>query len=992
MIGRTSEQVLLHEEISRVLTGRGRLVFIGGEAGIGKTTLARDALADARRRGARVLIAHCHDLISRPPYAPWLDLALGYPAEPNLPAFPAAFSGGHLTEIHSQSALFAETLAFVTELSSTQPLVVLIEDLHWSDSASLELLRFLATRIAELPVLFLITYRLDELTRTHPLYQQLPGLIRAGSGLRLDLKRLDAPAIAELIRTCHRLPLDDELRLGRYLEQHAQGNPFFATELIRALEEAGILAGTDQGSRLDVLDRVILPSLLTQVIDARVGRLGESMRSPLSMAAVIGEEVPLDLWAEVAALSQDEQLAIVEQATVTHLLEANRDGAGVRFVHALTRDALYESILPPRRRIWHRAVADALVARPQPDPDAVAHHLSRAGDDRAPAWFVRAGDRAQRAYTWLIAAERFRSAADALSSVAGSERERGWLLFRAARLMRLAAPLRGIELLRESLHLASECGDALLYGDARYSIGLLRIYANDIGAGIAELATGIEMLSLMEPERLRGDAAVAIALADSLPQRAGAADSDLESSVALQRLTGINHRQGSVSWWYAVSGRLDEAIQIGTAYLAATKQFDNPGGLVQSATGHAYFGLGVAYAVMGQPERARSAFASARAVYRSLDHHGVVALAYLAELRHVGLAYDAEDIGCRNRLADETVGAIDQAGGAMPPGLPADVGRLVSFVIEGRWDEVLAIVQETLDPGNAFIRQELAEATALIAAHRGQNEVVWEQIRTALPDGPAQLFGSRLLQQALCFQRLAAEISLAEGQQATAHAWLEANDRWLAASDARIGAAEGKLAWAAYRLATGDAATAATLAAEALVLATEPRQPLAMLCANRLIGEIETTRQIVAKADAHLRAALDLADRCHAPYERALVLTALAELRCREGRHEESASHAEEAAKVFRTLRAEPALRRIAAIAAFKQDSPAADPGSRFGLTARETEVLKLVALGLTDSAVAAQLYISPRTVSQHLRSVYGKLSVSTRSAATRFAIEHDIA
>ncbi|HKG27461.1 MAG TPA: helix-turn-helix transcriptional regulator, partial [Thermomicrobiales bacterium] len=94
----------------------------------------------------------------------------------------------------------------------------------------------------------------------------------------------------------------------------------------------------------------------------------------------------------------------------------------------------------------------------------------------------------------------------------------------------------------------------------------------------------------------------------------------------------------------------------------------------------------------------------------------------------------------------------------------------------------------------------------------------------------------------------------------------------------------------------------------------------------------------------------------------------------------------------FRGLRAEPALRRIAAIAAIKRDSSVVDPGSRFGLTARETEVLKLVAQGLTDSAVAAQLYISPRTVSQHLRSVYGKLSVSTRSAATRFAIEHDIA
>jgi DNA-binding CsgD family transcriptional regulator len=688
-------------------------------------------------------------------------------------------------------------------------------------------------------------------------------------------------------------------------------------------------------------------------------------------------------------LSEDDLLAIVEKATDAHVLDASRDGVSVRFVHALTRDALYESVSPPRRRIWHRAVADALIAGPRPDPDAIAHHLSQAGDGRAPAWLVKAGERAQRAYTWLIAADRFQSAADALSAVAGSESERGWLLLRAARLMRFADPMRGVELLRESARLASDSGDALLAGDVRYSIGLLLIYANDVDTGIVELTTGIQHLSMLEPERLRGDAAVAMALADSLPQREGAADSDLESSIDLQIASGINHRQGSVPLWYAISGRLAEAIEIGTVFVAATRRLDNPGGLVQSATGHAYFGLGVAYAGMGQPDRARTAFESARSIYRNLDHHGIIALSYLAEQRHIGLSYDLDDLPRRNRLADEAVMTIGQAGGAFPAGLSPEVGRLAVFVLEGRWDEALAGAEETREPGNAILRQERGETIARIAAYRGQSEVAWAQIQAALPGGPAQVVGSRFLQGSLFFQRLAAELALVEGDGARARAWLEAHDRWLAASGGLLGVADGRLAWASLALATGDVAAASELASEALTRATEPHQPLALLRANRLLGEIAIRRQHVEAAESSLLAALDLADRCHARYERAIVQLALAELRQLQERADEAAAHAADATSVFRELGAQPALNRLAAMRRHDRDDVSAPLG--FGLTAREIDVLKLVAQGLTDSAVAAQLFISPRTVGQHLRSIYGKLNVSTRSAATRFAIEHGI-
>ena len=112
----------------------------------------------------------------------------------------------------------------------------------------------------------------------------------------------------------------------------------------------------------------------------------------------------------------------MEQAVEAHLLEAAPDGTRVRFVHALTREALYDGILAPRRRIWHGQVAETLMAGARPDPDEVAYHLQQAGDPRAWEWLVKAGDRAQRAYAWVTAAERLQAAADLLELLEGEER------------------------------------------------------------------------------------------------------------------------------------------------------------------------------------------------------------------------------------------------------------------------------------------------------------------------------------------------------------------------------------------------------------------------------------------------------------------------------------------------------------------------------------------------------------------------------------------
>ncbi|MDQ3412058.1 MAG: AAA family ATPase, partial [Chloroflexota bacterium] len=629
LVGRTDEREILVQHLVATMNGHGRVVFIGGEAGIGKTTLARELEQEAAARGVFVLKGHCYDLTATPPYGPWLDLMARYPAGAGVPPVPDILLEGGIADVRSQAALFAQIQAFFTDVAAAYPCLVILEDLHWADPASLELLRHLARQLAPLPLLLAVTYRVDELTRRHPLYQQLPVLVRDTDGLRIDLRRLDSDDLRLLIETRWPLSATDADRLVQYLDRHADGNPMYVTELLRTLEAEALLYPGTEGWVLAEIDRVVMPPLLRQVIDNRVSRVGEDLREPLAIAAVIGQVIPLDLWQERTGLDHDALLAIAERAVDAHLLEAAPDGTRVRFVHALTREALYESVLPPRRRVWHRQVGEALASRPAPDLDGVAYHFQQAGDSRAVDWLIRAGERAQRAYAWLTAVERFAAAAALLEGVAGSERSRGRLLFRCGRLLRYSQPSRGIIDLAEAERLGDIAGDPVLAAEARVSRGFTRCYADDFRLGLIEMAAGVAALeSPPMAEFLPQDATTAW-LADALPARTPGGAPTVDPAAAHLSSIGVSHRRGTLPWFLAASGRLAEAIAIGDEFLAQVAAAPPAGDLVVAAIGHAEQGMGIIHASLGRPEAARASFARARAAYDSLDHHAVIAFTLL---------------------------------------------------------------------------------------------------------------------------------------------------------------------------------------------------------------------------------------------------------------------------------------------------------------------------------------------------------------------------
>ena len=238
LVGRDREIAILHDRLAAARGGRGSLVLISGEAGIGKTALADTLVRDAAGASVTVLAGHCYDRTETPPYGPWVEIARRLQARPDTAI---TLPVPHLDGATSQGALFAETQDFLAAMAAQRPLVLVLEDLHWADNASLDLLRFIAHGLAAMPLLLVVTYRGEELDRRHPLAATVPLLVREAPDGALDLRPLDAAASEALVRCALPLPDGAAARLAAYLMERTEGNALFITELLRTLEEERLL-------------------------------------------------------------------------------------------------------------------------------------------------------------------------------------------------------------------------------------------------------------------------------------------------------------------------------------------------------------------------------------------------------------------------------------------------------------------------------------------------------------------------------------------------------------------------------------------------------------------------------------------------------------------------------------------------------------------------------------------------------------------------------
>jgi DNA-binding CsgD family transcriptional regulator/tetratricopeptide (TPR) repeat protein len=399
--------------------------------------------------------------------------------------------------------------------------------------------------------------------------------------------------------------------------------------------------------------------------------------------------------------------------------------------------------------------------------------------------------------------------------------------------------------------------------------------------------------------------------------------------------------------------------------------------------------------MQGEIGPAERAYTAARASYRMIDHLVYVAQSLRDELWHVTLPYKADNLAARAQMAREAEEATRQASVAQATGDTDDYARyprLPLLLLEGAWDDARRVADSLAPYTIANLRHFRAAALGPLLRARGEAALAWQLVREVWPRGPGAEPGDAVIRFTLPLQRLGVELALDEGDLTAARAWLEAHDRWLAWVGAVQGFAEGLVLWAHYYRIAGDTPAAVGCAERALVRARAPRQPLALLAAHRERGVLAALQGRYGDARADFGAARALADACAAPYERALTQLAQARAEANAGDVESARRLLQEALTACLDLGARPTIEQIGALATRLDATEDRCPAHPEGLSAREVEVLRLVAKGLPTVAIAEQLFLSPRTVKAHTANIFGKLGVHNRAAATRYALDHGLA
>jgi DNA-binding CsgD family transcriptional regulator len=986
LIGRAHDLTTLRLLVDRAKSGQGQVVLLSGEAGIGKSRLVAEIKTYAAAHNVLIVQGSCFPTDHAIPYAPLLDLLRsflsGYSSalhasevEPVAQAFlPLLPDIGHvladgtspltlpqLDPEQEKRRRFESLAHFLTSQARSRPVLLVVEDLHWSDDTSLEFLHYLARRCPAHPLLLLLTYRSDEM---HPnLRHFLAQLDRERLSQERSLARLSRDEVEAMLRAIFALPPSARLELADPIYMLTEGNPFFVEEVLTSLIAAGDIFYANGRWDRKPLGELQIPRSVQDAVQQRTDRLSEPARQILTLAAVAGRRFNFALLQELTHHDEYHLLQMIKELIAAQLV-VEESTEQFAFRHALTRQAIYADLLVRERKALHRTIGDMMeylyASALESHLADLAYHFYEAGAwEKVLRYAQRAGEQAQAMYAPRAAIEQFTRALDAA--------QRGSIPFPTT-LYRLR-------------------------GQAYQTLG-------DFERARLDYETTLQMARIAE--NLRGEWQALMDLGSLWAERdytqTGAyCQQALELAGHMDDPITLAHTLNRLGNWHVNIEQTREALHYHQEALTHFQQAHDPQGIAGT-----YDMLGMTHALGGDLLQATANYQQAAVLFRELgDRHGLTSS--LSTLMLLGGIYETHTMVSGPVSFDECLHFGKQA-----LTLAREIGQPSAEAY------TLLSLGQTLGPRGEYAQAfEVAQAglalSEQIEHHEWMTYGYWE-LGVLYLDLLALSQAQQQLEQALALAQevgswnwiriisgFLAPTYLLQREFAKAEAILTA----ALEPDAAIQTIGQRLVWAAradLALARGEPGLALDITNRLIASAANLSEERVIPHLWKLRGEALAALHRAAEAETTLRAAQEAA---HALGLRPLLWRICIAL----GKFYQAQAREAEAEQAFSTARV--LIEELAASvpnehlrAHFLSQATAMLPQKRplppdraakqafGGLTAREREVAALIAQGKINREIAEMLVVSERTVETHVANIMFKLGVQSRRQIRVWAIE----
>lgn len=939
LIGRDTELDRLQQSLERAIGGEGGLVLVAGEAGVGKTRLMDELSASTDA----LVLRGAASQDTTPAYGPVAGALRSY-----LRSAPGGLDdcgplGDHLRlllpELGSPpvgagpASLIEAVRCALGTLSRPQGALIVLDDLQWSDAATLEMLTGLAPALPELPVLLVSAYRSDELSRDHPLRRMRNELRRGGALAEIILEPLD-PAGAEALieRALGDVP---SAALVRAIYDRSQGLPFFIEELVGALGAERHLQRGATGLELAEGSEVAVPDTVRDAVLLRTAALSPAGQAAAEVAAVAGERFDLEAIVELAGESGIGEL--LDQALV---IECG-DSTGA-FRHALVRESLYRGVPWLRRRSLHRRLAERLEARGAPGVEVAPHWLGAHEEARARPQLLRAAEEFHAVHAYRDAAGMARRALEL------------WPEHEAVDERLEALERHGV-----CAELAGELADA-----ARAWRELSSIHqGRDHGRGLAEAQRRLGRVYSLQGDRPRAIDAL-LAAADAFAAGREPAEAAAERLAAADYLQFAGRHEASLDASRRAGEEARQADRVDLESRAMASE-----GVVLTKRGSFEPGLELVQ----------------RALSLALDH-GLTTEAADAYQR-LGTAFEtAGDYGSARDALDSALDLCRVAGAAGPE---AGCVACMAYVLRelGEWPQAIELSRELIGSHEGDGVRTVADGVlGSIHALRGELGPARRSLSASF-DSARRL--DILSMQVDCAAALALVADYDSDPSEALDRCRFLLSRWQESEDHHY--AVWGLRTAACLFAQAGQRDEAHACAEGLTrVASASGHPDALAALAHALGETALLDGEAELAAEQLGRAVELHRSLRIPAERAHILHRAGVALAAAGDRETAIERHAEAYRIARKLRARPlagraarAIEDLGESAEQRLGRAGATAATAGGLSRREVEVLRRVADGRTNREIASELFLSPRTIDMHVRNVLAKLDCRSRVEAS---------